>query len=66
MSNRKIQTLENPAGDKCIIYFDSDYQEYIVKFFVAVDGALIHFNESDYFTDHKADALATARHTLKI
>lgn len=63
MPSRKIETLGNLAGDKCIICFDSDYQEYIVKLFCAVSG---YIPEADYFTDNKADALATARHTLKI
>lgn len=57
---RKVSEHINDAGTKkAIVYRDDD--EYVVKFYVMGHGGhWVILADADYFTDDKADAVATA------
>lgn len=50
------------GNNKAVITFNPDYEEYTVKFYN--DG--IYYEEADYFTDNKQDAIDTANSELVI
>lgn len=57
---RLISTINRSVGVKAKVYFNSDFEEYIVKFY----SDNVYHDNADYFTDDKDDALNTA--TLEI
>lgn len=56
MALRQIEKQVNGNREARVMY-DTDVQEYIVKFYT--NGK--HYAPADYFTDDKADAQGTAR-----
>lgn len=58
MNVRKVDEITYKDGRKIKTYYNSDLREYVVKWYNK-DG--VHMDASDYFTDDKEDALATAR-----
>lgn len=50
-------TASNPNGRKVIVRWNSEWNEYIVQFFLK--GEYLHL--SDYHTTHKGDAMDTAQ-----
>lgn len=63
MTLRKIETIKNEDLElKAIIYRDSEWNEYTVKFHQHEN----YQTESDYHTDDKEDAQNTARHFCEI
>jgi len=58
---RLISTINKAIGFKAKIYFDSDYDEYIVKFYDGPD----HLENADYFTSDRIDAFNTAKIELQ-
>lgn len=63
MALRKVQEFKNSKGDVAVIYRDSVWQEYRVRFSLAGIG---YMPESDYHTNELSDALETAQHTLRL
>lgn len=62
MSKRNIQTfLGNGTNKKTIVYYDSDFAEFHVKYFF--NGKAMP--DSDYYTDDRTDALETAQLLVK-
>lgn len=58
MSLRKIESVtNNETGKSATVYRDSEWNEYVVRFYV--NGK--HQTEADYHTDSKPDAQMTAR-----
>lgn len=60
MAARIVYSGSNPDGRKAIVRWNSEWQEYIVQFFL--DGE--YLSKADYYTADKADALATAQSHL--
>jgi hypothetical protein len=54
---RLIHTFHKSSGITAKVFFSAEYEEFTVRFY---DGKE-HFADLDYFTDHRDDALATAR-----
>lgn len=46
------------------VYRDSDAQEYVVRFYQVTSRCTLHYDASDYFTDDREDAIATAKHAI--
>lgn len=59
-SSLRLKTKLEFKGHVIKILWDSDWEEYIVRFYK--DG--VYMAESDYYTDDKEDALDTAKATL--
>lgn len=57
MATKTVKTVARDQS-KAIIKFNDEFDEYVVKFHT---GNVYHKN-ADYFTDSKADAVATAEH----
>ena len=64
MTIRKYDTVKNDKGDTAIIFFDSNYGEFVVRFHFALP--IGYMREADYFTDCPFDAIDTAKHQLGI
>lgn len=65
MSNRvvhscKLNELVYGVEHQALVQYDSEYQEYAVRFFV--NGTTNH--DATYYTDDKQDAISTARKAL--
>ena len=58
MSVRKVAEYTDKGGSSSKVYYNSDLREYTVKWY-NVRG--VHMDASDYFTNDKEDALATAQ-----
>ena len=58
MSVRKIDEVTYKDGRQVKTYYNSDLREYTVKWY---NSQGVHMDASDYFTNDKEDALATAR-----
>lgn len=61
MALRKHLTFENAKGDSAIIYRDSVWQEFRVRFSYAGTGPV---PEADYHTQDESDAVSTAKNQL--
>jgi len=59
---RLISTINNSLGFKAKVYFDNEWNEYIVKYY---DGKLELPEGTFYHTDDKEDAINTAKHEIK-
>lgn len=57
---RLISTINRSVGVKAKVFFNSEYEEYIVKFF----SDNVHCENADYFTNDKEDAINTANAEL--
>lgn len=57
---RKIFESEKINGKQTKVYGPNVHGEFVVKFYRNGE----HMDASDYFTDDKDDALATARHAM--
>ncbi len=61
---RKVHTFENnDNGLKAVVYHDSEWDEYVVKFYHK--GGKYLKPSSDYHTDSKQDAIGTAELYIK-
>lgn len=63
MAIRKYETLKNEKGDTAIVFFDSTYGEFVVRFHMAGIG---YVKAADYFTDCPIDAIGTAKSQLGV
>ena len=57
MANRIIYSGSSPNGRSVKVRWNSEWQEYIVQFFLNGE----YLNLSDYYTTHKDDAMDTAQ-----
>ena len=60
---RLIAEFTNAETGKASVYYDSEWQEYVVRWF---NTHGVHLDASDYHTDDKEDALSTARLSLDL
>ena len=59
---RLLDTFTDPNGASAKIYFDADYEGFVVKFFNYLGD---HMDASDYFASDKDDAYATAKYEME-
>lgn len=61
MAARIIYRASNPNGKSALICRDTEWNQYIVQFFIGDE----YLNLSDYYTSCKQDAFDTAAYHLK-
>lgn len=61
---RNLVTHTSPTKE-AEVWFDSEWDEYVVKFFTITVMTRNHLRKADYHTDNKQDAFDTAQHFIK-